>query len=155
MALYKCALIFLFDLKCVTLFIQPVSNVGKYQWLKRLTAVWCKCKLIICSKLQRFTVKYLVAMMIDLGRRQIVKCLVDVRRVFVETGDQRYILNDLYIDDYCAWTQHIRSSVNLVLSTVQLKCCLFVTHFSRSSLSWPLFTQSGLTIVYARSPRLL
>jgi len=74
-------------------------------------------------------------MMIDLGRRQVVKCLVDVRRVFVETGDQRYILNDLYIDDYCAWTQHIRSSVNLVLYTVQLKCCLFVTVISLNPLS--------------------
>jgi len=42
------------------------------------------------------------------GRRQIVKCLIDIRRLFIETGDQRYILNDLYIDDYCVWTQHIR-----------------------------------------------
>jgi len=44
----------------------------------------------------------------DLGRRQVVKCLVDVRRLFIATGDQRYVLNDLYIDDYCSWTQHIR-----------------------------------------------
>ena len=44
----------------------------------------------------------------DTGREQVVKCLIDVRRLFVETGDDRYVLNDLYIDDYTAWTQHIR-----------------------------------------------
>ena len=48
----------------------------------------------------------------DSGRQQVVKCLIDVRRLFIETGDQRYILNDLYIDDYCAWTQHIRSTLH-------------------------------------------
>ena len=46
------------------------------------------------------------------GRCRIVKCLVDVRRLFIETGDQRYVLNDLYIDDYCAWTQHIRFTLS-------------------------------------------
>ena len=37
-----------------------------------------------------------------------MKCLVDCRRLFIETSDERYVLNDLYIDDYCVWTQHIR-----------------------------------------------
>lgn len=38
----------------------------------------------------------------------VLKCLIDVRRLFIETGDMRYIFNDLYVDDYCTWIQLVR-----------------------------------------------
>jgi len=58
----------------------------------------------------------------DSGHQQVVKCLIDVRRLFIETGDQRYILNDLYVDDYCAWTQHIRSNLNWNFACISQMC---------------------------------
>lgn len=39
------------------------------------------------------------------GHRLILKCLLDVRKTFID-GDSRYILNDLYINDYCVWIQY-------------------------------------------------
>ncbi|XP_071083005.1 protein SHQ1 homolog [Haliotis cracherodii] len=43
-----------------------------------------------------------------LGRRQVLKCLLDIQTILTDT-DQRYILNDLYINDYCVWIQGVRN----------------------------------------------
>ncbi|ESO89850.1 hypothetical protein LOTGIDRAFT_233998 [Lottia gigantea] len=40
----------------------------------------------------------------SLGKRQILKCLLDIHSLFIDE-DSRYILNNLYITDYCVWIQ--------------------------------------------------
>lgn len=42
------------------------------------------------------------------GKACILKCLLDVHRIFRE-NDPAYILNDLYITDYCVWIQKVKS----------------------------------------------
>lgn len=39
------------------------------------------------------------------GHRLILKCLLSVRSTFIDT-ENRYLLNDLYINDYCVWIQY-------------------------------------------------
>lgn len=39
------------------------------------------------------------------GHKLILKCLLGVRAAFMD-GENRYILNDLYINDYCIWIQY-------------------------------------------------
>ncbi|KAM7062704.1 protein SHQ1 homolog isoform 1-T1 [Molossus nigricans] len=51
----------------------------------------------------RDTVKIL-----QLGKSAVLKCLLDIHRIFQET-DPAYILNDLYISDYCVWIQKAKS----------------------------------------------
>ncbi|KAK6176745.1 hypothetical protein SNE40_014986 [Patella caerulea] len=40
----------------------------------------------------------------ELGKRQILKCLLEIHQLFHDC-DSRYILNDIYITDYCVWLQ--------------------------------------------------
>ncbi|KAG2470306.1 SHQ1 protein, partial [Polypterus senegalus] len=44
----------------------------------------------------------------EIGKATILKCLLDIHRVFRES-DPAYILNDLYISDYCIWIQKAKS----------------------------------------------
>lgn len=39
------------------------------------------------------------------GRTAILKCFLDLHQLLNETGDNYYLLNDLYITDYCCWLQ--------------------------------------------------
>ncbi|TNN45591.1 Protein SHQ1 [Liparis tanakae] len=41
------------------------------------------------------------------GRACVLRCLLDIHRVFRE-NDPAYILNDLYITDYCVWIQRVK-----------------------------------------------
>jgi protein SHQ1 len=38
------------------------------------------------------------------GKRQLLKCLLDVHRLF-NKSNPRYLLNRVYIEDYCVWIQ--------------------------------------------------
>ncbi|XP_063234378.1 protein SHQ1 homolog isoform X2 [Bacillus rossius redtenbacheri] len=40
-----------------------------------------------------------------LGKKQLLRCLLGVRALFV-ASEPRYILNQLYVEDYCVWVQH-------------------------------------------------
>ncbi|XP_051010952.1 protein SHQ1 homolog [Acomys russatus] len=51
----------------------------------------------------RDTVKIL-----QLGKSAVLKCLLDIHKIFRE-NDPAYILNDLYISDYCVWIQKAKS----------------------------------------------
>ncbi|XP_004702619.1 protein SHQ1 homolog isoform X1 [Echinops telfairi] len=51
----------------------------------------------------RDTVKIL-----QLGKSAVLKCLLDIHKIFQE-NDPAYILNDLYISDYCVWIQKAKS----------------------------------------------
>ncbi|XP_049571521.1 protein SHQ1 homolog isoform X2 [Orcinus orca] len=42
--------------------------------------------------------------MLQLGKSAVLKCLLDIHKIFQE-NDPAYILNDLYISDYCVWIQ--------------------------------------------------
>lgn len=54
-------------------------------------------------KAQRDTTEIL-----QLGKSAVLKCLLDVHKIFQES-DPSYILNDLYISDYCVWIQKAKS----------------------------------------------
>ncbi|XP_038045317.1 protein SHQ1 homolog [Patiria miniata] len=41
-----------------------------------------------------------------LGRRRLLKCLLEVHRILA-ADEPRYILNELYITDYCVWVQSL------------------------------------------------
>ncbi|XP_069329916.1 protein SHQ1 homolog [Eulemur rufifrons] len=45
---------------------------------------------------------------LQLGKSAILKCLLDIHKIFQE-NDPAYILNDLYISDYCVWIQKTKS----------------------------------------------
>jgi protein SHQ1 len=38
------------------------------------------------------------------GKRQLLKCLLDIHRLFSQSNP-RYLLNRLFIEDYCVWIQ--------------------------------------------------
>uniref|UniRef100_A0A0V0G9M8 Protein SHQ1 homolog n=1 Tax=Triatoma dimidiata TaxID=72491 RepID=A0A0V0G9M8_TRIDM len=43
---------------------------------------------------------------LKLGRRQILKCLIEIHKLF-NASEPRYLLNQLFITDYCIWLQKI------------------------------------------------
>lgn len=45
-----------------------------------------------------------VVRILSCGRKYILKCLLDIHELFAKS-DPYYILNDLYIKDYCVWIQ--------------------------------------------------
>lgn len=44
------------------------------------------------------------------GRTFVVKCFLDIHRLFNESGDYRYLFNNLYITDYCVWLQTVKKN---------------------------------------------
>nr|KAF6476174.1 SHQ1, H/ACA ribonucleoprotein assembly factor [Rousettus aegyptiacus] len=57
----------------------------------------------LVMKAYRDTIKLL-----QLGKSAVLKCLLDIHKIFQES-DPAYILNDLYISDYCVWIQKAKS----------------------------------------------
>ncbi|XP_003785541.1 protein SHQ1 homolog [Otolemur garnettii] len=57
----------------------------------------------LVKKAYRETIKIL-----QLGKSTVLKCLLDIHKIFQE-NDPAYILNDLYISDYCVWIQKAKS----------------------------------------------
>ncbi|XP_054834634.1 protein SHQ1 homolog isoform X2 [Eublepharis macularius] len=51
-------------------------------------------------------------MILQLGKSAVLKCLLDVHKIFQE-NDPAYILNDLYITDYCIWIQKAKRQCNI------------------------------------------
>ncbi|KTG06485.1 hypothetical protein cypCar_00003652, partial [Cyprinus carpio] len=49
------------------------------------------------------------------GKACVLKCLLAIHKIFRE-NDPAYILNDLYITDYCIWIQRVKSKHVLVLA---------------------------------------
>ncbi|NWV58660.1 SHQ1 protein, partial [Malurus elegans] len=47
-------------------------------------------------------------MILQLGKAAVLKCLLDIHQIFME-NDPAYILNDLFITDYCIWIQKVKS----------------------------------------------
>lgn len=57
------------------------------------------------------------------GKACVLKCLLDIHKVFRE-NDPAYILNDLYITDYCIWIQRVKSKKMSALAETLQKASL-------------------------------
>ncbi|NXU47120.1 SHQ1 protein, partial [Turnix velox] len=66
-------------------------------------------------------------MILQLGKAAALKCLLDVHKIFRE-NDPAYILNDLFITDYCIWIQKIKSKKLAALSESLQKTPLTKSH---------------------------
>lgn len=77
---------------------EAVSNVIKFN-LRR-------CMIYPYMRVWKLARKVLadVARILFLGRRAILKCLLQLRSTFEHT-DTHYLLNTIYVDDYCNWLQ--------------------------------------------------
>ncbi|CAG2161907.1 unnamed protein product [Oppiella nova] len=58
-----------------------------------------------------------VIRIIELGQNCVLNCFLDIHKMFNESGDGRYLLNDLYITDYCVWLQSLKSNTFESLAT--------------------------------------
>uniref|UniRef100_A0A0R3RS52 Protein SHQ1 homolog n=1 Tax=Elaeophora elaphi TaxID=1147741 RepID=A0A0R3RS52_9BILA len=45
------------------------------------------------------------------GKSSLLQCLVDVHIILSTSGDYRYLLNDLFITDYCLWIQCVSDDI--------------------------------------------
>lgn len=66
---------------------------------------------------------------LQLGRGCVLKCLLDIHKVFRE-NDPAYILNDLYITDYCIWIQRVKSKKVTALASALQKTSLQKKHLA-------------------------
>ncbi|KAI3370448.1 hypothetical protein L3Q82_025211 [Scortum barcoo] len=63
------------------------------------------------------------AKILQSGKACVLKCLLDIHKVFRE-NDPAYILNDLYITDYCIWIQRVKSKKMAALAATLQKASL-------------------------------
>uniref|UniRef100_A0A8C8SD69 Protein SHQ1 homolog n=1 Tax=Pelusios castaneus TaxID=367368 RepID=A0A8C8SD69_9SAUR len=66
-------------------------------------------------------------MILQLGKSAVLKCLLDIHKIFRE-NDPAYILNDLYITDYCIWIQKTKSKKLVALAESLQKAKLTKAH---------------------------
>uniref|UniRef100_A0A8B9UBL1 Protein SHQ1 homolog n=1 Tax=Anas zonorhyncha TaxID=75864 RepID=A0A8B9UBL1_9AVES len=66
-------------------------------------------------------------MILQLGRAAVLKCLLDIHKIFRES-DPAYLLNDLFITDYCVWIQKTKSKKLAALSESLQKTALAKSH---------------------------
>ncbi|XP_066470893.1 protein SHQ1 homolog [Tiliqua scincoides] len=71
-------------------------------------------------------------MILQLGKSAVLKCLLEVHKIFRE-NDPAYILNDLYITDYCIWIQKAKSKKLAALAE-----CVQKAKLSKASLGFEL-----------------
>ncbi|XP_053576862.1 protein SHQ1 homolog [Bombina bombina] len=77
-----------------------------------------------------------------MGKAAVLKCLLDIHSIFQE-NDPAYILNELYITDYCVWIQRVKSK--------KLSCLcesLQAANISKSDLGFELeeLEEAGLLV---------
>lgn len=53
------------------------------------------------------------------GRRRLLRCLLEIQCLLMDT-ESRYILNDLYVTDYCVWIQTVRYRAFIVIFRLKL-----------------------------------
>lgn len=46
---------------------------------------------------------------IPTGQKRVLKCLLEIQRLF-NLSEPRYLLNSLYIADYCVWIQSVKDN---------------------------------------------
>ncbi|NWR08892.1 SHQ1 protein, partial [Paradoxornis webbianus] len=67
------------------------------------------------------------AKILQLGRAAVLKCLLDIHKIFMES-DPAYILNDIFITDYCIWIQKVKSKKLAALCESLQKTTLSKSH---------------------------
>ncbi|XP_044157404.1 protein SHQ1 homolog [Bufo gargarizans] len=87
--------------------------------------------------------------LLRLGKAAILKCLLDIHAVFQE-NDPAYILNDLYITDYCIWIQKVKSK-----KVAGLLDCLQATAVSKADLGLELEELEEAAILVQEEEKLL
>ncbi|NP_001072616.1 protein SHQ1 homolog [Xenopus tropicalis] len=70
--------------------------------------------------------------LLKLGKAAVLKCLLEIHAIFQE-NDPAYILNDLYITDYCIWIQKVKSK-----KVASLSDCVQSLSISKSDLGFEL-----------------
>ncbi|NWH73206.1 SHQ1 protein, partial [Piaya cayana] len=66
-------------------------------------------------------------MILQLGKAAVLKCLLDIHKIFMES-EPAYILNDLFITDYCIWIQKTKSKKLAALSESLQETALTKSH---------------------------
>ena len=56
-----------------------------------------------------------------LGQRAVLRCFLQIRKIF-ELTDTHYLLNKLYIDDYCVWLQSLEDHGDVVCTAMGREC---------------------------------
>ncbi|XP_076039747.1 protein SHQ1 homolog [Oratosquilla oratoria] len=87
-------------------------------WLDSFTHV----RDVVCSCVRRSLIFPLVrnwdlttavlkdtAQILSLGRNQVLKCLLEIQKIF-SGSEVYYLLNQLYITDYCIWIQRVKNN---------------------------------------------
>jgi protein SHQ1 len=67
-----------------------------------------------------------------LGRRKLLVCLLEIHHLF-SLSDHFYVLNDIFITDYCVWIQYASSEAIASISEALGKCTV-----SREEIPWEL-----------------
>lgn len=83
------------------------------------------------------------------GRASVLKCFLDVHRLFNESGDSRYVLNDLYITDYCVWLQRVKEETFAQLASAL--AALAITKLD-VDLDLPLLERAAQLALEEQSP---
>ena len=114
-----------YDVRCTEgeYTVESAHNITRLSptlsWLDRYSEQGDDSMLVICSLMRRLCIypymrnwklgrKVLadVARILYLGKRCILKCLLGIRAIFHST-DTHYMLNTVYVDDYCCWIQTV------------------------------------------------
>ncbi|XP_069722117.1 protein SHQ1 homolog [Phaenicophaeus curvirostris] len=66
-------------------------------------------------------------MILQLGKAAVLKCLLDIHKIFMES-EPAYILNDLFITDYCIWIQKTKTKKLAALSASLQETALTKSH---------------------------
>lgn len=75
------------------------------------------------------------------GREFVLRCLLEIKYIFEHSSNtQRYLLNKLYIDDYCIWVQHQNQQVFNELAQEMEKFCFALTKQTPGIKEWDLET---------------
>ncbi|CAI8047920.1 Protein SHQ1 homolog, partial [Geodia barretti] len=99
--------------------------------------IYCSARRCLCYPLYRHwqlvqCVLHDTTQLFLLGRRKLLQCLLDIRRI-LNSSEPYYVMNNLYITDYCVWIQRASSRhiQNLALELKQVK-------MEKSSMGWEL-----------------
>jgi hypothetical protein len=89
--------------------------------------IYCSARRCLCYPLYRHwqlvqCVLHDTTQLFLLGRRKLLQCLLDIRTI-LNSSEPYYVMNNLYITDYCVWIQRASSRhiQNLALELKQVK----------------------------------
>jgi protein SHQ1 len=74
------------------------------------------------------------------GKRAVLRVLLQIYRIF-EKSETQYLLNSLYVQDYCVWIQTIEDSLLLNLSSVFSSS---ISSFSKEQTGWALIEMEAI-----------